>query len=151
MNGSGLALADGVVCDASCLAADRVVAAGDVARWPNELFGETMRVEHWDNAAQQGAHAARRLLDEAVGPFTPVPWFWSDQYDRKIQLAGRVRGDDEVRVVTGSVDERRFAAVYGRAGRIVGVLGFNRPRHVMRYRALIEQRASFEEALAAEF
>ncbi|MXZ96296.1 MAG: NAD(P)/FAD-dependent oxidoreductase [Acidimicrobiaceae bacterium] len=151
LDGSGLEVDDGVVCDASCLAADRVTAAGDVARWPNELFGETMRVEHWDNAAQQGAHAARRLLDAAVGPFTPVPWFWSDQYDRKIQLAGRVRGDDEVRVVTGSVDERRFAAIYGRAGRIVGVLGFNRPRHVMRYRALIEQGASFDEALAAEF
>ena len=151
LDGSGLAVDDGVVCDATCLAADRVTAAGDVARWPNELFGETMRVEHWDNAAQQGAHAARRLLDAAVGPFTPVPWFWSDQYDRKIQLAGRVRGDDEVRVVTGSVDERRFAAIYGRAGRIVGVLGFNRPRHVMRYRALIEQGASFDEALAAEF
>ena len=150
LEGSGLQVGDGVLCDASCLAADRVAAAGDVARWPNELFGETMRVEHWDNAAQQGAHAARSLLD-AVGPFTPVPWFWSDQYDRKIQLAGRVHGDDQVRVVAGSVEERRFAAIYGRAGRITGVLGFNRPRHVMRYRALIEQRASFDEALAAEF
>ena len=151
LDGSGLTVDDGVVCDATCQAADQVTAAGDVARWPNELFGETMRVEHWDNAAQQGAHAARRLLDAGVGPFTPVPWFWSDQYDRKIQLAGRVRADDEVRVVTGSVQERRFAAIYGRSGRITGVLGFNRPRHVMRYRALIEQRASFDEALAADF
>ena len=151
LDGSGLQVGDGVLCDASCLAAERVTAAGDVARWPNQLFGETMRVEHWDNAAAQGAHAARRLLNPETGPFTPVPWFWSDQYDRKIQLAGRVRPDDEVRVVNGSVDERRFAAIYGRAGRIVGVLGFNRPRHVMRYRALIEQGASFDEALAAEF
>ena len=151
LDGSGLQVGDGVLCDASCLAAERVTAAGDVARWPNQLFGETMRVEHWDNAAAQGAHAARRLLNPETGPFTPVPWFWSDQYDRKIQLAGRVRPDDEVRVVNGSVDERRFAAIYGRAGRIVGVLGFNRPRHVMRYRALIEQSASFDEALAAEF
>ena len=151
LDGSGLQVGDGVLCDASCLAAERVTAAGDVARWPNQLFGETMRVEHWDNAAAQGAHAARRLLNPETGPFTPVPWFWSDQYDRKIQLAGRVRPDDEVRVVNGSVEERRFAAVYGRAGRIVGVLGFNRPRHVMRYRALIEQGASFDEALAAEF
>ena len=151
LDGSGLKVGDGVLCDASCLAAERVTAAGDVARWPNQLFGETMRVEHWDNAAAQGAHAARRLLNPETGPFTPVPWFWSDQYDRKIQLAGRVRPDDEVRVVSGSVEERRFAAVYGRAGRIVGVLGFNRPRHVMRYRALIEQGASFDEALAAEF
>ena len=151
LDGSGLQVGDGVLCDASCLAAERVTAAGDVARWPNQLFGETMRVEHWDNAAAQGAHAARRLLNPETGPFTPVPWFWSDQYDRKIQLAGRVRPDDEVRVVSGSLDERRFAAIYGRAGRIVGVLGFNRPRHVMRYRALIEQGATFDEALAAEF
>ena len=151
LDGSGLQVGDGVLCDASCLAAERVTAAGDVARWPNQLFGETMRVEHWDNAAAQGAHAARRLLNPETGPFTPVPWFWSDQYDRKIQLAGRVRPDDEIRVVNGSVDERRFAAIYGRAGRIVGVLGFNRPRHVMRYRALIEQGASFDDALAAEF
>ncbi len=151
LDGSGLQVGDGVLCDSSCLAAERVTAAGDVARWPNQLFGETMRVEHWDNAAAQGAHAARRLLNPETGPFTPVPWFWSDQYDRKIQLAGRVRPDDEVRVVNGSVEERRFAAIYGRAGRIMGVLGFNRPRHVMRYRALIEQGASFDEALAAEF
>ena len=151
LDGSGLQVGDGVLCDASCLAAERVTAAGDVARWPNQLFGETMRVEHWDNAAAQGAHAARRLLNPETGPFRPVPWFWSDQYDRKIQLAGRVRPDDEVRVVNGSVEERRFAAIYGRAGRIVGVLGFNRPRHVMRYRALIEQGASFDMALAAEF
>ena len=151
LQGSGVRVDDGVICDATCLVAERVTAAGDVARWPNQLFGETMRVEHWDNAAAQGAHAARRLLGEEIGPFAPVPWFWSDQYDRKIQLAGRVRPDDEVRVVNGSVDERRFAAIYGRAGRITGVLGFNRPRHVMRYRALIEQGASFDEALAAEF
>ena len=57
---------------------------------------------------------------------------------------------DEMRVVTGSIAERRFAAIYGRAGRLVGVLGFNRPRHVMRYRMLIEARTSFAAALAAE-
>ncbi len=146
--GAGLDLADGVLCDESCAAAESVTAAGDVARWPNRLFGETMRVEHWDNAAQQGAHAARRLLDPGVGPFAPVPWFWSDQYDRKIQLAGRVRPDDEVRVVSGSLQERRFTAIYGRQGRITGVLGFNRPRQVMRYRTMIEQQAAFDEALA---
>ena len=146
---SGLTIDNGVVCDESCLAAEGVTAAGDVARWPNERFGEVMRVEHWDNAVEQGAHAARRLLG-AAEPFTPVPWFWSDQYDRKIQLAGRVRPDDDVEIVTGSVDERRFAALYGRAGRLVGVLGFNRPRHVMRYRALIHDGVSFADALTAD-
>ncbi|MDE0066018.1 MAG: FAD/NAD(P)-binding oxidoreductase [Acidimicrobiaceae bacterium] len=153
LEGSGLTIDNGVVCDATCLAAPGVTAAGDVARWPNERFGEVMRVEHWDNAVAQGAHAARRLLveDSEAESFVPVPWFWSDQYDRKIQMAGRIGPDDEMRVVTGSLAERRFAAVYGRADRLVGVLGFNRPRHVMRYRMLIEEGASFSDAIAAEF
>ena len=149
LEGSGLEIANGVVCDETCLAAPGVVAAGDVARWPNRLFGESMRVEHWDNAIGQGTAAARRLLagDGGGEPFAPVPWFWSDQYDRKIQLAGRSGPNDEVVVVTGEPAERRFAAIYGRAGRIVAVLGFNRPRHVMQYRRLIAKGASWDEAL----
>ena len=146
--GSGLEIDNGVVCDETCLAAPGVVAAGDVARWPNRLFGQSMRVEHWDNAIDQGMAAARRLLAGNGGePFAPVPWFWSDQYDRKIQLAGRSGPDDDVVVVAGSIEERRFAAIYGRGGRIVAVLGFNRPRDVMRYRRLIAQRASWDDAL----
>jgi len=147
LEGSGLAIDNGVLCDETCLAADGVVAAGDIARWPNSRFGEVMRVEHWENAQDQGAHAARRLLGDTE-PYTPVPWFWSDQYDRKIQLAGRSSAEDEVRVVDGSVDERRFVAIYGRAGRLVGVLGLNRPRVVMEYRQLIADGASWDAAIA---
>ena len=154
LDGSGLRIDDGVVCDATCLAAPGVVAAGDVARWPNPRFDEVMRVEHWDNAVEQGGHAARRLLlddDDPEAPaFAPVPWFWSDQYDRKIQLAGRIRADDEMQIVTGSLEEHRFAALYGRAGQLTGVLGFNRPRHVMQYKTLLEQGASYADALAAD-
>ena len=148
LEGSGLKLDNGVVCDETCLAAPGVVAAGDVARWPNRLFGELMRVEHWDNAIAQGEHAALRLLGHDE-PFTPVPWFWSDQYDRKIQLAGWSTPHDEVRVVDGSVEERKFAALYRRGDRVVGVLGFNRPRVVMQYRRLIAEGASWDDALAA--
>jgi NADPH-dependent 2,4-dienoyl-CoA reductase/sulfur reductase-like enzyme len=146
LEGSGLTLDNGIVCDETCLAAPDVVAAGDIARWTNPLFGESMRVEHWENAQEQGAHAARRLLGH-VEPYAPVPWFWSDQYDRKLQLAGRSSSDDEVVVVDGSVDERRFVALYGRAGRLVGVLGMNRPRPVMEYRQLIAAGAAWEDAL----
>ncbi len=148
LDGSGLTIDNGVVCDETCLAAPGVVAAGDVARWHNARFGEAMRVEHWENAQEQGAHAARRLLGDER-PYEPVPWFWSDQYDRKIQLAGRSGPTDDVRIVDGSVDERRFVALYGRAGKLVGVLGMNRPRPVMQYRQLIADGASFEDALAA--
>ena len=145
--GSGLTVDNGVVCDETCLAAPGVVAAGDVACWYNPRLGEAMRVEHWENAQDQGAHAARRLLD-ARDPYAPVPWFWSDQYDRKIQLAGRSGPGDEVAIVDGSLADRRFVALYGRAGKLVGVLGMNRPRPVMQYRALIANGASWAEALA---
>ena len=184
LEGSGLEIDNGVVCDETLLAAPGITAAGDVARWPNRRFGETMRVEHWDNAIEQGIAAARRLLaggwgqasngegggGEAGGevagggaagggeagssksgeavPFTPVPWFWSDQYDRKIQLAGRSSPEGKVEIVTGSLEERRFAAIYEREGKLVGVLGMNRPRHVMQYRQLIVDGASWQEALA---
>lgn len=152
LEGSGLTIDSGVVCDATMLAAPNVTAAGDIARWPNHRFDEVMRVEHWDNAIEQGVHAAERLLvnDADATPFTPVPWFWSDQYDRKIQLAGRVRPDDDVEIVTGTLEDHRFAALYGREGKLVGVLGFNRPRHVMQYKTMIENGTSFADALAAE-
>ncbi len=157
LEGSGVALDDGVVCDATTLVAPGVVAAGDVARWPSHRFGELMRVEHWDNAITMGEHAARRLLAEPglaaqdppePAPYDPVPWFWSDQYDRKIQLAGRSSGADEVTVVDGSVAERRFVALYRRGERVVGVLAMNRPRPLMTYRRLIERGATWDEAMA---
>jgi 3-phenylpropionate/trans-cinnamate dioxygenase ferredoxin reductase subunit len=147
LEGSGLTVDNGVLCDASCLAGPNVVAAGDVARWPNHRFDEVMRVEHWDNAVEQGVHAARRLLTGQAEPYTPVPWFWSDQFDRKIQLAGRTRPGDQVEIVTGSIEERRFAAAYGREGKLVGILGFNRPRHVMQYRGLMNDGASWDDAM----
>jgi 3-phenylpropionate/trans-cinnamate dioxygenase ferredoxin reductase component len=155
LESSGLALDDGVVCDATTRVAPGIVAAGDVARWPSHRFGELMRVEHWDNAITMGQHAARRLLADlgtgdpaGAAPYDPVPWFWSDQYDRKIQLAGRSSGADEVLVVDGSPDERRFVALYRRGDRLAGVLAMNRPRPVMRFRGLVEAGASWDEALA---
>jgi 3-phenylpropionate/trans-cinnamate dioxygenase ferredoxin reductase subunit len=155
--GSGLALDDGVVCDATTWVAPGVVAAGDVARWPSRRLGELVRVEHWDNAVAMGAHAARRLLAEPpfaagdggeVEPYDPVPWFWSDQYDRKVQLVGWSAGADEVAVVDGSTEERRFVALYRRGGRLVGALSMNRPRPLVTYRRLIEEGAGWEDAMA---
>jgi NADPH-dependent 2,4-dienoyl-CoA reductase/sulfur reductase-like enzyme len=152
LEGSGLTLDNGVVCDETLLAAPGVVAAGDVARWPNPLFdGEVMRIEHWTNAAEQGVYVGERLLraarDEPAEPFAPVPFVWSDQYDVKIQCAGRFGGDDRMEVVSGSFAERRFVAIFERGGRISGVLGFSQPRLVMQYRRMVSERASFDAAL----
>ena len=147
LEGSGLTIDDGVVCDQTCAAAPGIVAAGDVARWPNPLFdGERMRLEHWTNATEQGVHAARRLLGHDE-PFAPVPFVWSDQYDRKIQTVGVVSSDADVHVAHGTLEERQFVALFGRRGRLLGALGFNRPRFVMQYRRIIAERGSWDDAV----
>lgn len=160
LEGSGLRLRDGVVCDANLNALDvsgavvpGVFAAGDVARWPNGLFDEEMRVEHWTNAAEQGAHVATNLRRLATGesfePYEPLPFFWSDQFEHRIQFLGRAAPDDEVQVVAGSVSDAKFLALYGRDGRLHGALGVNAPRWVMPTRKLFLERASWDEAVAA--
>ena len=153
LEGSGLELRDGVVCDATLAAGPPgVYAAGDLARWPNELFGEEMRVEHWTNAAEQGAAAARNLLATGAGgagtAYAPVPFFWSDQFDARIQFLGRAGGDDDVEVVHGALDSSQFVALYGRAGRFRGVFGLSSPKLVMRYRKLLLAGTSWDDALA---
>ncbi|HSP29267.1 MAG TPA: FAD-dependent oxidoreductase [Ilumatobacteraceae bacterium] len=160
LEGSGLRLRDGVVCDPHLNALDvsgatvpGVFAAGDVARWPNGLFDEEMRVEHWTNAAEQGAHVALNLRHLAAGePFeayAPLPFFWSDQFEHRIQFLGRAAADDAVRVVAGSVADAKFLALFGRNGRLHGALGVNAPRWVMPMRKLLLDRASWDEAVAA--
>jgi 3-phenylpropionate/trans-cinnamate dioxygenase ferredoxin reductase subunit len=145
---SGLRLDNGVVCDESCLAAPGVVACGDLARWPNPLFdGELMRLEHWTNATEQSVHAAERLHSGIPNPFAPVPFVWSDQYDCKIQSVGRFDANDAFEVAHGDLESRKFVAIFQRKGRLTGALGFSQPRHVMRYRAMIARRATFDEAL----
>jgi 3-phenylpropionate/trans-cinnamate dioxygenase ferredoxin reductase subunit len=150
LEGSGLALDDGVVCSSSLFAAPGVVAAGDVARWSLPRSDEQVRVEHWTNAAESGAAAARNLLagSDAAVPYDPIPFFWSDQYTTKIQVIGLPGPDDEVVVVEGSVDEGKLVALYRRGDRLQAVLAFSRPRHLMAYRPLLAAGASFDEALA---
>ena len=154
--GSGLEVRDGIVCDASLNAGvPGVYAAGDCARWPNGAFAgfddEEMRVEHWTNAAEQGAAAARNLLavsrGEPTTPFESVPFFWSDQFDSRIQFVGRAHGGDEVHLFAGSTDGD-FAALYGYEGRLRGVLGVSMPKMVMPFRALLAAKATWAEAVA---
>ena len=155
---SGLTIRDGVVCDANlCVGVPGIYAAGDCARWPNGVFAgfddEEMRVEHWTNAAEQGAAAATNLLaaaghgDLVVEPFVSVPFFWSDQFDSRIQFIGRAHGDDDVHVFAGSTDGA-FAALYGYDGRLRGVLGVSKPKMVMPFRTLLAAGATWDEALA---
>ncbi len=165
LDGSGLKLDDGVVCDATLNALDvdgntvpGVYAAGDVLRWPNALFDEEMRVEHWTNAAEQGAVAAKNLLatagqrDGVPETYAPVPFFWSDQFDIRVQFLGRASADDRVEVVLGSTEPDedgnvKFLALYEDGGRLRGALGVNAPRWVMKMRGQLEARAAWPDAL----
>ena len=149
LEGSGVELDDGVRCDESLAAsAPRIVAAGDVANWQNPLFDERMRVEHWTNAVEQARHAVGTLLG-APGegkPFSSAPMFWSDQFELKIQGAGRPRATDDLTLI-GPTEDDKLVALYARAGRLVGVVAFNRPPKLIQLRMLIAKRGSLDEAL----
>lgn len=151
LEGSGIALDNGVLCDATCAVLDEsgtviegVVAAGDVARWMNPLYGELMRVEHWDNASAQGRAAGRRLMGRQE-PYELLPYFWSDQYDAKIQVVGAGRPDDEITLAEGSLEDRAFVVTYRREGRIVGAAAMNMLHRLSHYRnTIMEGRALYE-------
>lgn len=150
LEGSGLALDNGVLCDATCATnVPGIVAAGDVASWHNPLFDERMRVEHWTNAVEMARAAAETLIAEPgkAQPFSSAPLFWSDQYGIKIQGAGRPRADDALEVVHGTTESRAFTALYGREGRLVGVVTFQQPQKLFAYRKMITERATFAHAL----
>ncbi len=154
LDGSRIELRDGVCADpmlralmVSGAALDNVVAVGDVARWTNALFDEEMRIEHWTNAAESAEHAASTLLG-AREPYAPVPYFWSDQYGRKIQFVGRATGFDEVRVVQGAVSDDAWLALYRRGDRIVAALGVHKMRALMTARKAVLERATWADAVA---
>jgi NADPH-dependent 2,4-dienoyl-CoA reductase/sulfur reductase-like enzyme len=156
LESSSVALRDGIVCDANLFTGlPGVYAAGDCVRWPNLVFEGhddcEMRVEHWTNAAEQGAAAARNLMaghrGEEQTAYRSVPFFWSDQFDSRIQFVGRAHGGDDIHVFAGNTDGA-FAALYGWEGRLRGVLGVSMPKMVMPFRALVAAGASWDEAMA---
>jgi 3-phenylpropionate/trans-cinnamate dioxygenase ferredoxin reductase component len=152
LEGSGVSLENGVVCDDRLFAADGIVAAGDLARWAWRHDGgeELIRIEHWQVAAEAGVAAARSLLAgraDAVS-FAPIPYFWSDQFGIRFQVLGNPGGDDEVTIVDGSLEEGKFVALYGRAGRLRAAMAIGRPRLLMGFRPLLQNGCSWDEGLA---
>lgn len=149
LEGNGLDLSDGALCDNLLRIEGRadVVACGDIARFPNPLFDDVpRRVEHWtmatDSAKRAGATLGRHLAGDSpdpadAAPFAPMPSFWSDQYDLRIQSFGAVGlGTDHVGVLEGDLDGD-VAVGYHRAGKLVGVVLIGLPRRYLHYRALI--------------
>ncbi|MGZ4119791.1 MAG: NAD(P)/FAD-dependent oxidoreductase [Actinomycetota bacterium] len=146
---AGLEVKNGIVVDELCrTSAPDVFAAGDIANHPNPYMGEHIRVEHWQNAQNQGAAAARAMLG-GTEPFAEVPWFWSDQYDLNLQMAGHPLRWDEL-VFRGDVDARKFSAFYLDHGKLVAAVGFNKGKDVRGARALIEAGISPAPAVLAD-
>jgi NADPH-dependent 2,4-dienoyl-CoA reductase/sulfur reductase-like enzyme len=137
---------DGVVCDATGAVENGpgVVAAGDVARWWHPVYEQHLRVEHWDHAGRQGGAAARTLLagPDRAQPYDEVPYFWSDQYDVKLQTLGATTDYDDFDIIEGDLRDWQFVAAYGRKGRTIAVLS-TMPGRVHAYRDAIMNRTEF--------
>jgi NADPH-dependent 2,4-dienoyl-CoA reductase/sulfur reductase-like enzyme len=135
---SGLRLENGLVCDSRCRAAEGIYAVGDVSRWHHETLDTLLRLENRTNATEQAGVVAANILGEDR-PYVPVPYFWSDQYDVKMQVHGVLPADAEVSIVEGDVAGGRFVAQYELDGRVTGVLGWNMPKQTrLRRQAVVD-------------
>lgn len=132
LHGSGLTLDDGVLCDEYLKAADGIFAVGDVARWRNPRYDEPMRMEHWTSAGEQ-ATALSSTLTGTPTPCTVVPYVWSDQFGKRLQIFGRIGADDSIDIVFEDAD--RFVATAHRMGRLEGVVAFGALKEMLPYRA----------------
>ena len=148
---SGLRIDNGVVVDEHMVAAERVAAIGDVARfeWPSVTGSELVRIEHWEVANVQASTLARYWMSGEAASALMVPYFWSDQYGKKIQLLGHPRAGDDVVRASGGDDEGKWLALYSRDGVVTGVVTLGNPRGLMLSKPLLESPTSLVEALAS--
>ncbi|HET9088845.1 MAG TPA: FAD-dependent oxidoreductase [Acidimicrobiales bacterium] len=147
---SGLTIDNGVVVDRHFLATERVAAVGDVARfsWDGPLGEQLVRMEHWEVAAGHALALARHWVHgESPGPM--VPYFWSDQYGRKIQMVGHPAPSDDVTRVAERDDGAKWLAIYSHDGVVTGAVGLNMPRQLTLSRHLLESTTSLEAALSS--
>jgi 3-phenylpropionate/trans-cinnamate dioxygenase ferredoxin reductase component len=135
LQGSGLDLTDGVGCDSACQAAPHVWAAGDVARWHHPGLRQSLRLEHRMNASEQGAIVAANITGE-TRRFAPVPFFWTDHYATKVQLAGVIPAGAVERSELEADDS--FVRTFWSEDRLVGVVGWNAAKAMMPFRQTLD-------------
>ena len=147
---AGLRCDDGIVVDDRCAAsADHVYAAGDCTRHPNSILGRTLRLESVHNVLEQAKTAAANITGTPAR-YEQVPWFWSDQFDLKLQIVGISEGYDTI-VQRGSMDANNFAMFYLKDGILIAVDAVNRPREFMACRKLVPEHPRIDpEKLADE-
>lgn len=140
---AGLAIDRGICVDAACrTSAPTIFAAGDCTVFPSQRYGRSIALESVQNACDQAKHAAAAMLGE-VSDYDPVPWFWSDQYDVKLQIAGLSTGFDRTETV-GDPSEGRFSVHYFAGPHLLAVDSINDPRsHMMARRDIAAQPSAF--------
>jgi NADPH-dependent 2,4-dienoyl-CoA reductase/sulfur reductase-like enzyme len=149
LEGSGLTLDNGVVVDQNLLARERIAAIGDVARfsWPNVMGEELVRIEHWEVANLHAQALAHYWMTGEGASALMVPYFWSDQYGKKIQMLGHARPDDDVVLVSGTPEQGQWLALFSRAGVVTGILSLSHPRALALSRHLLESPSTLKGAL----
>jgi 3-phenylpropionate/trans-cinnamate dioxygenase ferredoxin reductase subunit len=146
---TGLEVIDGIVVDDRCRTADpHIYAIGDCTMHPNSLIGRSVRLESVQNALEQARTAAANICGEDVR-YAEVPWFWSDQYDLKLQIAGLSQGYDRA-VLRGDPATRSFSCVYLLGQRILAVDAVNNPKDFLQSKKLIADRARMDLARLSE-
>ena len=136
---AGLDVDNGIVVDARCRTADpNIYAVGDCTSHPNGIYGRRIRLESVHNALEQAKTAAANICGDAVD-YEQVPWFWSDQYDLKLQIAGLSEGYDDA-VLRGDAATRSFSCLYLRDGVLIACDAINAPRDFVQSKALIAAR-----------
>jgi len=146
---AGLEVDDGVVVDDQCQTSDPdIYAIGDCTSHPNEIYGQRLRLESVHNAVEQAKTAASNICHVETH-YSQVPWFWSDQYDVKLQIAGLSQGYDQL-VLRGDPSSRSFACLYLKDGALIAVDAINAPREFMQSKALIASRAVLDPELLAD-
>lgn len=142
---AGLKCSDGIIVNASCQTSDpNIYAIGDCTRHPNPVYGRHVRLESVHNAIEQGKTAAGSICGEATA-YAQVPWFWSDQYDVKLQITGLTEGYEQF-VMRGDPATRSFAAFYLQDGKLLAVDAINSPREFMLGKKLVTAGARFDLA-----
>ncbi|TGY90536.1 pyridine nucleotide-disulfide oxidoreductase [Marinicauda algicola] len=142
---AGLAVDDGILVDEQARTGDpHIYAVGDVARFPSARYGRTLRLESVQNAIDQAKIAAQSILGMNVS-YDPVPWFWSDQYELKLQIAGLIEGADTM-VRRGDPEEGRFALFHLKEGRLIACEAVNAAPEYMAAQRMIAAGATPDPA-----
>jgi 3-phenylpropionate/trans-cinnamate dioxygenase ferredoxin reductase subunit len=145
---AGLEVDNGIVVDEHCRSSDaRIFAIGDCTMHPNALLNTRLRLESVHNALEQAKTAAANICGEAAR-YAQVPWFWSDQYDLKLQIAGISAGYDQT-VLRGEPDSGSFSCLYLRDGVLIAIDAVNSPKDFMQSKALIAHHARVDTLLLA--